>query len=69
MSVYDNFAEEEEEVTQELVEEDAGIPDAAAAEDSEDELVFYLNLVMACRESLQWLLLSFAPKFGKGATT
>ena len=39
MSVYDNFPEEEEEVTQEVVEEDAGIPDAAAAEDSEDELV------------------------------
>ena len=40
MSVYDNFPEEEEEVTQEeVVEEDVGIPDAAAAEDSEDELV------------------------------
>ena len=39
MSVYDNFAEEEEEVTQDVVEEDVGIPDAAAAEDSEDELV------------------------------
>ena len=39
MSVYDNFPEEEQEVTQEVVEEDVGIPDAAAAEDSEDELV------------------------------
>ena len=39
VSVYDNFLEEEEEVTQEVVEEDVGIPDAAAAEDSEDELV------------------------------
>ena len=39
MSVYDNFPEKEQEVTQEVVEEDVGIPDAAAAEDSEDELV------------------------------
>ena len=39
MSVYYNFPEEEEEVTEEVVEEDVGIPDPAAAEDSENELV------------------------------
>ena len=49
MSVYDNFPEEEEEVTQEeVVEEDVGIPDAAAAEDSDDELVLLKVFIWTC---------------------
>ena len=72
MLVYDNFPEEEEEVTQEVVEEDVGIPDAAATEDSEDELVyiesFYLNLLVARRRVTLMVVFAFLlQNFGKVA--
>ena len=46
--VYDNFPEEEEDVAEKVQEEDVGIPDAAAAEDSEDELVLLKDFIWTC---------------------
>ena len=60
--VYDNFPEEEDDVAEKVEEEDVGMSDAAAAEDSEDEFVLLKDFCMQRDPPWLWNPGQMSPK-------